>query len=245
MTPVLWETCVWCYPLIHTSIFGLVSFFTKKQTQISPFQTDRNSTRNSQVNVERRNMNKNSTMEPTDVYVALPLHRKESGDELCVHETQLSDGLWLKKFVSFLGMFVGLLIQMSTLGVNLLFTLIEGSNANHKIIAISTFWSFGASFLVLLALGRARARFTSISEESGFLLECSFVSGALFGGWSGWIAIDIFTENWEKAGFSCMILAVCLLLLQVMFHCRQKEELEHPGEDSPESETEDVKMMIV
>jgi multisubunit Na+/H+ antiporter MnhE subunit len=137
-----------------------------------------------------------------------------------------------------LGLMVGFVIQMSTLGANFLVMSMLGESLTAKphyyITMFSTFWSIVTSALsicVLLLLRRLlrlplRTFQMQVMEDILHNLECKFVAGALVGVCLAWLVTDVVLGLTPQVVYSLATLGLALVWCNLSSRC-----VEAVGED--------------
>lgn len=173
-----------------------------------------------------------STFSPR--YVAL-----EDEDEEQVEQSTLASRNFKISSLA-VGLLVGFVVQMTTLGANVVIveTLGEGfvNTSRNEIIVFSLVWSFVTSAMVILVLGFMRALVTNfflslpingsvrntaetICEDMIENMEVLFVIGALVGVSFAWVATDMFLGMQPQINFSLITLGAALLWCKGVLWC--------------------------
>jgi len=162
------------------------------------------------------------------------------------------------------GLLVGFLVQMTTLGANVVIWEVWGddfANTTRKeIIAFSLLWSFVTSAIAIITLGFLRALlssfYRSLPIQRGLhdltekvhdqMLECMeilFVVGALVGVSLAWVVTDMLLGMQPQINFSVSTLALALLWCKAVFWLRYRDAAQ-PDDDADDEFDDDDDLFV-
>ena len=184
-----------------------------------------------------------STFSPR--YVAL-----EDEDEEQVEQSTLASRNFKISSLA-VGLLVGFVVQMTTLGANVVIVETLGEDfvntSRNEIIVFSLVWSFATSAMVILVLGFMKALVSNffrslpingsvrdtaetICEDMIENMEVLFVIGALVGVSFAWVATDMFLGMQPQINFSLITLGAALLWCKGVLWCRSRGRHEDDDE---------------
>lgn len=141
-----------------------------------------------------------------------------------------------------MGVLIGFLIQLSTLGANyMVMTMWEGDILNKSKTDITTFavvWSFFTSAMAIIMLALLRnlvsIAYTSVLKKSEDMveemilhMECRFVVGALIGVCTAWAVTDALVGLETQILYSIATLGVALTWCRAMMSCLRSNETQN------------------
>ena len=201
----------------------------------------------------------------THQYVVLEDEDEEQIDEIyLMHPNRASRNFKISSLA--VGLLVGFLVQMTTLGANVVILEVWGNEfvntSRNDIIIFSLVWSFVTSAMAIITLGFLRAlvsnffrslpieanmRYVTESLHADMIenMEVLFVIGALVGVSLAWVATDMFLGMQPQVNFSLITLAVALAWCKGVLWFRSRGEHENEYEDDDEEFSDDDSVLLV